>query len=87
MNKLRRISQIKRRERPIPYLCLFLLRLLLKLRLRQCANELSQNISHSSACAFTKRLYALVLHIRQLEGYSLLFGCHSRPYIVHSICN
>ena len=70
------------RSRPTPHPCLLLLRLLLRLRLRfwfrvwQRANEFSQNVSHSSACTLTKHLYALILYIRQFEGYSLLLGCH-----------
>ena len=74
---------------PHLYLLLLLLRLRLRfwLRVWQGANELSQNVSHSSACTLTKRLYAPVLHIRQLEGYSLLLGCHSYPSSVQSMCN
>ena len=76
---------------PTPHLFLLLLRLLLRLRLklrlrvRQRPDKLSQNVSHSSACTFTERLYALVLYIKQFEGYSLLLGCHSHPSSVQSI--
>jgi len=59
---------------PSPLLCLLLLRL--RFRVWQRAKELSLNVSLSSACTLTKRLYALILYIKQFEGYSLLLGCH-----------